>query len=232
MNEKLWRFVQFLCIIYVPAWMTAPLAADAPQNDLLLMQTLQQYERLDGAVARACLKTLSRYLWYLCEETVPLALFGSAPDDQKKALAIAFMKKAKMDPAHIRKSKFLKIGQITTTTSLPDLVGKGSGHILSVTSRSAEWPQDPSNMRSQNEDYVTAATFVTHLKSVNGASERAVKLIEDYHECVTNDRETPEQLLRVVEWHRQRLGCYLNCTVVIIQCSNENETYVRSVTLG
>ena len=53
MSEKLWRFVRFLCILYVPAWMTAPLTADAPQNDLLLMQTLQQYERLDGAVARA-----------------------------------------------------------------------------------------------------------------------------------------------------------------------------------
>ena len=58
-REKLRRFVQFLCIIYAPAWMTAPLTADALQNDLLLMQTLQQYERLHGAVARAYLKTLS-----------------------------------------------------------------------------------------------------------------------------------------------------------------------------
>ena len=100
------------------------------------------------------------------------------------------MKKAKIDPAHIGKSKFLKIGQIMTSTSLPDLAGKKSGHIPSLTSRGAEWPQDPSNTWSQNEDYVTAATFVTHLKSVNDASERAVKLIEDYHECVTNDEET------------------------------------------
>ena len=53
MSEKLRRSVQFLCIIYAPVWMTAPLTADAPQNDLLLMQMLQQYERLDGAVARA-----------------------------------------------------------------------------------------------------------------------------------------------------------------------------------
>ena len=39
--------------------------------------------------------------------------------DQKEALAKAIMKKAKMDPAPIRKPKFLKIGQIMTTTSLP-----------------------------------------------------------------------------------------------------------------
>ena len=185
--------------------MAAPLTADAPQNDLLLIQMLQQYERLDGAVARACLKTLSRHLWYLCEETVPLALFGSASADQKKALAKAIMKKAKTDPAPIGKPKFLKIGQITTTTSLPDLVGKGSGHILSVISRGAEWLQDPPNTWIQTENCVTAATFVTHLKSVNDAPERAVKLIEDYHECVTNREETHQQLLQVVEWHRRHM---------------------------
>ena len=51
----------------------------------------------------------------------------------------------------------------------------------------------------------TAATFVTHLKSANEASETAVKLIEDYHECVTNDEETRQQLLHVVEWHRRHM---------------------------
>ena len=99
---------------------------------------LQQYERLDGAVARACRKTLSRHLWYLCEETVPLAVFCNAPADQKEILAKAIMNKAKVNPAPIGKPKFLKIGQIMTSTSLPDLFGEGSGHILSVISRSAE----------------------------------------------------------------------------------------------
>ena len=61
MSKKLWRFVEFLCIICAPAWMTASRTADAPQNYLLLIQMLQQYERLGGAVARACLKTLSRH---------------------------------------------------------------------------------------------------------------------------------------------------------------------------
>ena len=92
MSEKLRWFVQFLYIIYAPAWITAPLTTDAPQNDLLLIQMLQQYERLDGAVARACVKTLSRHLWYLCEETVPLAVFCNAPADQKETLAKAILK--------------------------------------------------------------------------------------------------------------------------------------------
>ena len=50
-----------------------------------------------------------------------------------------------------------------------------------------------------------AATFVTHIRSVDGASERAVKMIEDYHERVTNNEETRQQLLQVVEWHRRHM---------------------------
>ena len=46
---------------------------------------------------------------------------------------------------------------------------------------------------------------MTHLRSVDDASERAVKLIEDYHECITNDEEMRQQLLQVVEWHRRHM---------------------------
>ena len=96
-DEKLRRFVQFLCVIYISAWMTALLTADAPQNDLLLIQTLQQYDRLDGAVARLCFKTLSCHPWYLFQETVPLTLFGNAFADQKDTLAKTIMQRANMD---------------------------------------------------------------------------------------------------------------------------------------
>ena len=74
---------------------------------------------------------------------MPLTVFCSAPADQKETLAKTIMNKAKMNPAPIGKPKFLKIFQIMTSTSLPDLVGKGSVHILSVISRSAGWLQDP-----------------------------------------------------------------------------------------
>ena len=37
---RLRRMVQFLALIYVPAWLAIPLAADAPVNDLVLYQRL------------------------------------------------------------------------------------------------------------------------------------------------------------------------------------------------
>ena len=62
-----------------------------------------------------------------------------------------------------------------------------------------------SNTWSQSQYFVTAVTFVTHLKSVNDVSQRAVRLIEDYHECVTNGKETCQQLLQVIERHLRHL---------------------------
>ena len=72
---------------------------------------------------RTYLKTLPRHLWNLCEETVPLALFGSASADQKKALVKAIMKKAKTDPAPIGKAQVPK-DRSDNDDYFPDLVGK------------------------------------------------------------------------------------------------------------
>ena len=49
---------------------------------------------------------------------------------------------------------------------------------------------EPPNTWSQSQDFVTAVTFVTHLKSANDVLQRAVRLIEDYDECVANNEET------------------------------------------
>ena len=135
MSEKLQRLIQFLCIIYASAWMTVPLTADAPQNDLLLIQTLQKFQRLDGAVALRASKLL-RHLWYVC------TYVGRRCHCHSSAARLPTRRKpwpsnhdkAKMEPALIGKHKFLKIGQITTT-SLSDLVAKGTRHILSVIGR-------------------------------------------------------------------------------------------------
>ena len=68
------RFTQFASLVFVPHWLTAPINADAPANDLRLIKTLIQYREIDVQLAEACLQTMHRHLWYLCEETVVLTL--------------------------------------------------------------------------------------------------------------------------------------------------------------
>ena len=66
---RLRRVVQFLALIYVPAWLATSLAADAPMNDLVLYQRLLQYKSMDKEIAAAALQVILRHLWYLRPQT-------------------------------------------------------------------------------------------------------------------------------------------------------------------
>lgn len=59
-----------------------------------------------------------------------------------------------------------------------------------------------------NPAYVEAQRKVRHLKVVNDISERAVKLIQDFHGLITAEEEQKQFLLRCVQEHR---NLYPNC---------------------
>lgn len=73
--KKIKCFVQFIAIVYIPWWITCPVAADAPVNDLKLLTAILEYP--NKVVSTSALNALKRHLWYLSEELVPLALFSS-----------------------------------------------------------------------------------------------------------------------------------------------------------
>ena len=74
-HKKIKRFVQFFIFCYVSWWLTAPVPASAPSNDLMLINNLIQYRKIDEVCANAALRAFSRHLWYLTEELVVLGLF-------------------------------------------------------------------------------------------------------------------------------------------------------------
>ena len=74
-EEKLIRFVKFIVLIYVPWWVTCPLPADSPINDLKLLKDIQNYP--DDTISSSAEKKVHLHSWYLTEEMVPLALFSS-----------------------------------------------------------------------------------------------------------------------------------------------------------
>ena len=65
----------FSVLIHLRAWITAPLAVEAPLNDFHLMGQLLKYPHPD--VSKATSKKLGLHLWYLSEELIGLALFDS-----------------------------------------------------------------------------------------------------------------------------------------------------------
>ena len=82
--HKLKIFVNFCVLVYVQWWMTAPVASDAPQNDLKLMENIYKFGDIDETTAKVGTKALSSHLWYVTQELVPLAFFSSNVSSEKK----------------------------------------------------------------------------------------------------------------------------------------------------
>ena len=75
-ETQIHRFVQFGALLYTKAWTQAPLAAEAPGQDLSLWIDLGKYESVDQEVSIAARKVLENHLRYLSDEAVGLALFS------------------------------------------------------------------------------------------------------------------------------------------------------------
>ena len=82
--SKLQKFVQFCIYVYIPWWLTCPVASAAPLNDLKLIANINDYYRVNKCCADGATKAVNRHLWYLTEELAPLSLFSSQVENDIK----------------------------------------------------------------------------------------------------------------------------------------------------
>jgi hypothetical protein len=68
----------FFALVYVKAWLVAPIASEAAYNDLLLLNQLEDYRVINVDVAKKAMSKLRNHLWYLGGELIPLAFFQSS----------------------------------------------------------------------------------------------------------------------------------------------------------
>ena len=85
----------FSVAVYLKAWITAPIAVNAPLNDFTLMANLLTYPHT--TISSATSKKLGIHLWYLSEVLIGLALFDSRVSNDSKKLMIAAMEEAAPD---------------------------------------------------------------------------------------------------------------------------------------
>ncbi|XP_062551588.1 uncharacterized protein LOC134216805 [Armigeres subalbatus] len=69
--EKLERFVLFVVLIYIRGWYKAPIATDAPLNDLKFMRALKNYD--DKELGQKTYQKFKKHLWYLSELNISLS---------------------------------------------------------------------------------------------------------------------------------------------------------------
>ena len=131
------RFVQFVIFVYVPWWLTCPIAANAPKNDLILLNSILDYQYIDGVISCAALKSLKNHLWYLTQELTPLVLFSEQVTDSEKENIVKVMQqnpqKDDIDNRHgagFGKPCFPDVDQITY--DLSQFVGSDSWQFFKI----------------------------------------------------------------------------------------------------
>ena len=133
--EKLVKFVMFILHVYVKYWFECPLGANAPLNDLKLVQNCIHYRVVDTAVSAAAVHACSLHGWYLTQELVPLCLFDKRLSYQEKnrlAEKLQCFVPRNIFPTNRFGGAFGKppFPNITFTTKLVELVGRDSAFFL------------------------------------------------------------------------------------------------------
>ena len=84
------RIGLFTTTLYLKAWYTAPVAYDAPYNDLGLLQQLKTFDGVDSHIAQGALHKLKCHLWHLSEVLAALSLFSDKVfSDEKRTIVAA-----------------------------------------------------------------------------------------------------------------------------------------------
>ncbi|KAG0717012.1 hypothetical protein GWK47_008322 [Chionoecetes opilio] len=112
----------FIILIYARAWFEAPLAADAPFNDLTLFHDLHKYRDLNSKISEATVKTFKRHFWYLGTDLVGLALFSDKVTIEGKTKMV---EKLAIDK-DLDKKRWTTAPQDPSSVTLSDLVTKES----------------------------------------------------------------------------------------------------------
>ena len=84
------RFNRFVVTIYIQSWFSGRIVADAPLNDIMLIQSLHDYD--DAALQSVGLKMMERHSWYISPELATVALVSHHLSDEDKTQLVLNMK--------------------------------------------------------------------------------------------------------------------------------------------
>lgn len=197
-EKQIIRFVTFGALIYSKIWIEAPLAADAPINDLQLWKRLKSYEVIDAEISAAAREVLERHLWYLSDELVAFALFSDKVSCDEKVGIIQ-----KMNAAGGCRSVRGDSSKLSIRATLGVFASERTLRTLTVLDIKDSFLQLPPETWGENNDYVQGKTCIKNLRVVNDTAERGVKLFEDYNNILSKNEEEKQFILHVVEQNRK-----------------------------
>lgn len=194
------RFAIFTIAAYVPWWIVCNLPANAPINDIKLVDTLADFAPYDNVMVKKAREALGMHTWYLAEELVPLALFSSElqenmKKDMRKALLanenVVATKRVGLQHGGYGKPYLPSVPE--KGTALADLIGPDSWRFFTILGMPHQFLHSPVSEWANPEDYINIKQVVDNLQVVNEVAKRGVKLCHDFITVVR------KEILQVIE---------------------------------
>ena len=199
------EFGLFVALIYVQSWITSPNSCDAPINDLHLIQALTAYKKTSKIIATAGLKAISRHLWYLSEEMVPLCLFSDMVSVQSKCSIVAQLQGNPSTDGCRRSVRYdTSTADKLSGKEIESFIGPASHFFFDALHLDASFLKEDVEKWEELSSYKQAVQIVNALKVVNDSAERGVALATTFNSSITKHEDQKQYLYQVVESHRKQ----------------------------
>lgn len=199
--KNLYKICLFIVLVYVEFWFKAPLAIEAPFNDLRLLEKLNSYRSIDLDAADAALRKFKNHLWYLSPEMSAISLFDKNISlETKRNMVKALENDPEIDD--IQNKFYLNSDDEVHRLhirGISQFLDKRSLRLLDRFNIGKDFLKQDCLTWTNNEQYLKGLGIFSKLKVVNDLAERAVQLTEKYANTLTNDETQKQYLIQMVQ---------------------------------
>ena len=176
-QEAIARISEFIICIYCVNWFSCTKAADAAFHQLQMFKDLVKWRKVDVEIADIGLHKLSKHLWYLTEELVPMSLASDLISSKdKQAIASAILNN-RGKPMRLGRPEMRNFGMNSTLASR---VGPNSLLLFERLQIDLNWLKEPVEDWIRIPCYQKLKKFIDNVNITNDACERSVKTTSDY----------------------------------------------------
>lgn len=197
----------FLVKLYCKAWFNAPKAYLAPKQDLELLRSLFEYQKIDKDISVKALAKCSNHLWYLNSELVGLAYFDPTLSNIEKSEMAKKLLSSTTETENSRivnpKLQKYQLKQLVEA-GLHNIITKETMEFFNRLNINTDFLRESPNVWHENTHFKEGFRIVQSLKVVNDMAERGVKLISDFNDLLTKDEDQKQYVLQVVSECRKQ----------------------------
>lgn len=225
---------EFVGLYYGHAFLKSALPASAALNDINFMNSMLIFGQKEPEVAKVCIESCKRHLWYLTPQLLPFLFCDQSADiTMKEELAKKLIATPRTQNISGGKPNFpvmclCELKCASTCMLLPEMDLKNIGTRYEISTdfidekswllfdliniSDFEWLSKPYSEWESHNGYTKLCCFVKNCKVVNDIAERGIKLISDFAHK-THNEDQRQCLLQVVESHRNQFPDFKKSTL-------------------